>query len=451
MKKLLVANRGEIALRIFKAARELGIKTVAVYSDADHGAPHMRAADEAIHIGKSPPPLSYLNIAGIMKAVAESGADAVHPGYGFLSENAAFAGAVEDSGTIWVGPSPGVIRDIESKSFCRNLGNRLGVPVTPGSIGNVTSLIEIEKLFAEHGPPLLLKLDKGGGGKGIQPILHAEEIARIFESSMGIGKAAFGSSDVYVEKRIENPKHIEIQCLGDHYGNYVALGERECSVQRRFQKVVEEAPSPAVTQEDRERLCAWSVRILKEMGYRNAGTVEFIRSAEGRYYFMEVNARIQVEHPVTEMVTGIDLVQQQLRIAMGEPLQLRQEDIVINGHAIEARIYAEDPSTFLPSPGRIGAITFPALSKETRLDHALESGLAVSPFYDPMLAKLIAWGPDRRQAIARLDQALRQFTIEGIKTTISLATAVMDSEAFQQGIFHTEMLAGLLQTNPLPR
>lgn len=449
MKKLLVANRGEIALRIFKAARELGIKTVAVYSDADRGAPHMRAANEAVYIGKSPPPMSYLNISAILRAVAATGADAVHPGYGFLSENAAFARAVEETGTTWIGPSPGVIRDIESKSFCRNLGNRLGVPVTPGSIGNVTSTLEIERLFAEHGPPLLVKLDKGGGGKGILPIHQAEEIARIFESSMGIGKAAFGSSDVYVEKRIENPKHIEIQCLGDHYGNFVALGERECSVQRRFQKVVEEAPSPAVTPEERQRLCAWSVRILKEMGYRNAGTVEFIRSPDGHCYFMEVNARIQVEHPVTEMVTGIDLVQQQLRIAMGEPLQLRQDDIAIDGHAIEARIYAEDPVTSRPSPGTIGAITFPTLSKDTRLDHAMESGLAVSPFYDPMLAKLIVRGEDRRQAIDRLDQALRQFTIAGIQTTIPLGAAVMASEAFRQGIFHTEMLAELLATRPL--
>lgn len=451
MKKLLVANRGEIALRIFRAARELGIKTVAVYSDADLDAPHTRAADEAYHIGKSPPPLSYLNIPVLMAAVSATGADAVHPGYGFLSENAAFARAVEETGTTWVGPSSAVIRDIESKSFCRKLGQRLGVPVTPGSIGRIESVEEIERLFAEHGPPLLIKLDKGGGGKGIQPIHDASEIERIFASSTGIGKAAFGSADVYVEKRIDRPKHIEIQCLGDHYGNFVALGERECSVQRRFQKVVEEAPSPAVTPEERERLSAWSVRLLKEMGYRNAGTVEFIRSPQGDYYFMEVNARIQVEHPVTEMITGIDLVGQQLRIAMGEPLQLRQEDIAISGHAIEARIYAEDPSTFLPSPGTIARIGFPALSKETRLDHALEAGLAVSPFYDPMLAKLIVWAKDRGQAIARLDRALRQFEIVGVKTTIPLGTAVLASEAFRQGLFHTDQLAGLLENPPPAR
>ena len=446
MKKLLVANRGEIALRIFRAAQELGIKTVAVYSDADKDSPHMRAADEAIYIGKSPPPMSYLNIPEILKAVAATGADAVHPGYGFLSENGSFARAVEDHGTTWVGPTSRVIRSIESKTFCRRLSEQIGVPITPGSIGNVTNYSDVEKLFALHGPPLLLKLDKGGGGKGIQPIHHEGEIIKIFESCMSIGKAAFGSADIYVEKRIENPKHIEIQCLGDHEGNFVALGERECSVQRRFQKVVEEAPSPVVTSEVRERLCAWSVKLLREMGYKNAGTVEFIRSSSGEYYFMEVNARIQVEHPVTEMVTGIDLVQQQLRIAMGEPLRLRQDDINIHGHAIEARIYAEDPSTFLPSPGKIGTIAFPDLSKEVRLDHALESGLMVSPFYDPMLAKLIAWGVDRSQAISRLKQALEQFTIEGIKTTIPLSSAVLDSTAFKEGIFHTELLNKLLET-----
>ena len=445
MKKLLVANRGEIALRIFRAARVLGIRTVAVYSDADQKAPHTRAADEAVHIGKSPPPFSYLNIERLLDAIAASGADAVHPGYGFLSENAAFARAVEDFGATWIGPASPVIGNIESKSYCRRLGHRLGIPVTPGSIGNVGSAEEIHALFAEHGPPLLIKLDKGGGGKGIQPIHHKEEITRIFESSMRIGTAAFGSDELYVEKRIESPKHIEIQCLGDHYGNFVALGERECSVQRRFQKVVEEAPSPAVTPEERQRLCDWSIRLLREMGYRNAGTVEFIRSPEGDYYFMEVNARIQVEHPVTEMVTGIDLVQQQLRIAMGEPLTIRQEDIVIRGHAIETRIYAEDPATFVPSPGTIGEITFPEESATTRLDHALESGIAISPFYDPMLAKLIVWGANRQEAIARMEEALRLFVIEGIKTTIPLGSAVVASEQFRRGDFHTDLLLQILQ------
>jgi acetyl-CoA carboxylase biotin carboxylase subunit len=445
MKKLLVANRGEIALRIFRAARALGIRTVAVYSDADERAPHTRAADEAVHIGKSPPPLSYLSIERLLEAMAATGADAVHPGYGFLSENAAFARAVEDFGATWIGPASPVIRNIESKSYCRRLGHRLGVPVTPGSIGNIGSAEEIRALFAEHGPPLLVKLDKGGGGKGIQPIHHEEEITRIFESSMRIGTAAFGSDELYVEKRIESPKHIEIQCLGDHYGNFVALGERECSVQRRFQKVVEEAPSPVVTSEERERLCAWSIRLLREMGYRNAGTVEFIRSPTGDYYFMEVNARIQVEHPVTEMVTGIDLVQQQLRIAMGEPLAIRQEDIAIQGHAIETRIYAEDPVTFVPSPGTIGKIDFPEESATTRLDHALEKGLAIPPFYDPMLAKLIVWGSDRQEAIARMEEALRRFVIEGIKTTIPLGSTVVESEHFRRGDFHTDLLLQILE------
>ncbi|MGC9324346.1 MAG: acetyl-CoA carboxylase biotin carboxylase subunit [Desulfomonilia bacterium] len=444
MKKLLVANRGEIVLRIFRAARELGIKTVAIYSDADEGAPHVREADEAVNVGKSPPPMSYLNIPNIMEAVNKTGADAVHPGYGFLSENAGFAKAVEDNGTIWVGPSPQVLHNIESKSYCRTLGTKLGVPITPGSIGNVSGPDEIMKLFTELGPPLLIKLDKGGGGKGIQPIHTQEEIEKIFESSQSIGKVAFGSAECYVEKRIINPRHIEVQCLGDNYGNYVALGERECSVQRKYQKVVEEGPSPVVTPKDREKLCSWAVDILKEMGYRNAGTVEFLRSEDGNYYFMEVNARIQVEHPVTEMITGIDLVKQQLSIAVGERLAIKQDDISINGNAIELRIYAEDPATFIPSPGTITAIRFPELSEHIRLDHAIEIGLKVSPYYDPMLAKLIVWGSSRQEAIDRINTSLTEFLIEGVKTTIPLGEVIMNSDAFERGIFHTDTLISIM-------
>jgi acetyl-CoA carboxylase biotin carboxylase subunit len=447
MKKLLVANRGEIVLRVFRAAKELGLKTVAVYSDADENAPHVREADEAYNIGKSPPPMSYLNIGNLIEAVRKTGADAVHPGYGFLSENADFARAVVENGTTWVGPSPDVLHNIESKSYCRQLGQRLGVPITPGTVGSIESADVIVKLFKELGPPLLVKLDKGGGGKGIQPIYSEDQIVAIFESSQSIGKMAFGSPDCYIEKRIVNPRHIEVQCLGDNHGNFVALGERECSVQRKYQKVVEEGPSPVVTPAEREKLQAWAVTILREMGYNNAGTVEFLRADDGSFYFMEVNARIQVEHPVTEMITGVDLVKSQLKIAMGERLEISQNDVAIKGSAIELRIYAEDPLTFMPSPGTITRIDFPDLSEKVRLDHALEVGFKVSPFYDPMLAKLIVCASSRHKAIEQMKRSLADFHIEGVKTTIPLGLLIMESDAFEDGYFHTDSLASVLQAS----
>lgn len=447
MKKLLVANRGEIVLRVFKAAKELGLKTVAVYSDADENAPHVREADEAYNIGKAPPPMSYLNIGNIIEAVKKSGADAVHPGYGFLSENADFARAVVDNGTTWVGPSPEVLHNIESKSYCRLLGQKLGVPITPGTVGSIESADVIMKLFKELGPPLLVKLDKGGGGKGIQPIYTEDQIVAIFESSQSIGKMAFGSPDCYIEKRIINPRHIEVQCLGDNHGNFIALGERECSVQRKYQKVVEEGPSPVVTPAEREKLQTWAVTILRDMGYNNAGTVEFLRASDGNFYFMEVNARIQVEHPVTEMITGVDLVKSQLKIAMGEKLDMSQDDVSIKGSAIEMRIYAEDPLTFMPSPGIISGIDFPELSGNVRLDHALEVGFKVSPFYDPMLAKLIVYATSRHKAIEQMKRSLTQFHVEGVKTTIPLGLLIMESDAFEDGYFHTDTLASVLQAS----
>ncbi|HPI94423.1 MAG TPA: biotin carboxylase N-terminal domain-containing protein [Deltaproteobacteria bacterium] len=447
MKKLLVANRGEIVLRVFKAAKELGLKTVAVYSDADENAPHVREADEAYNIGKAPPPMSYLNIGNLIEAVKKSGADAVHPGYGFLSENAEFARAVVDNGTTWVGPSPEVLHNIESKSYCRQLGQKLGVPITPGTVGSIESADVIMRLFKELGPPLLVKLDKGGGGKGIQPIYTEDQIVAIFESSQSIGKMAFGSPDCYIEKRIINPRHIEVQCLGDNHGNFIALGERECSVQRKYQKVVEEGPSPVVSPSEREKLQTWAVTILREMGYNNAGTVEFLRASDGNFYFMEVNARIQVEHPVTEMITGVDLVKSQLKIAMGEKLDMSQDDVSIKGSAIEMRIYAEDPLTFMPSPGIISSIDFPELSGNVRLDHALEVGFKVSPFYDPMLAKLIVYATSRHKAIEQMKRSLTQFHIEGVKTTIPLGLLIMESDAFEDGYFHTDTLASVLQAS----
>lgn len=447
MKKILIANRGEIVLRVIRAAKELGIKTVAVYSDVDKEAMHAREADEAVSIGSPPPPFSYLSIENIIEAVNKSGADAVHPGYGFLSENAVFAQAVVDNGTTWIGPSPQVLRNIESKSYCRSLGKKAGVPITPGTIGNIKDANEIRELFRKLGPPLLIKLDKGGGGKGIQPIYHEEDIDTILESSQGIGKAAFGSSDCYIEKRIIDPRHIEVQFLGDSYGNYVTLGERECSVQRKYQKVIEEAPSPVVTPQERKKLERWAISIAKEMGYINAGTVEFLRAIDGTFYFMEVNARIQVEHPVTEMITGVDLVKSQLKIASGEKLDMVQADIKLNGHAIEARIYAEDPETFMPSPGIISRVVIPANTDGIRVDHALENGMKVSPFYDPMLAKAIAWGPNRHDAIERMNKLLEKIVIEGVKTTISLDQMILKSHLFENGGFTTDSLADILQSS----
>jgi len=444
MKKILIANRGEIVLRVIRAARELGIKTVAVYSDVDKEAVHVRAADEAFNIGTPPPPFSYLSIENILKAVNESGADAVHPGYGFLSENADFAQAVVDNGTTWIGPSPEVLRNIESKSYCRSLGNKVDVPITPGTVGSVKDADEIRALFRELGGPLLVKLDKGGGGKGIQPIHSEEDIENIFESSQSIGKAAFGSSDCYIEKRIINPRHIEVQFLGDMYGNYVTLGERECSVQRRYQKVIEEAPSPVVTAEERKKLEQWAIKIVREMNYVNAGTVEFLRADDGKFYFMEVNARIQVEHPVTEMITGVDLVKSQLKIASKEKLDIMQDDIRLNGHAIEARIYAEDPETFMPSPGTVERVVLPVNRDGIRIDHALEDGVKVSPFYDPMLAKAITWGANRPDAIAKMKSLLEEVAIEGVKTTIPLEQKILNSDVFVRGEFTTDSMKDIL-------
>jgi len=449
MKKLLIANRGEIVLRIIRAARDLGIRTVAVYSDADKNAPHVREADEAYHIGGSPPPRSYLNIPALIEAVNRSGADAVHPGYGFLAENAAFAKAVVDNGATWVGPPPEVLGKVESKSYCRQVSLGVGVPVVPGTPGIVTSAAEIRKCLEEFGPPLLLKLDKGGGGKGILPIHGEQEVEKAFEASKSMGRVAFGSPDCYVEKRQRQPRHIEIQFIGDNAGNFVALGERECSVQRRYQKVIEESPSPVVTPEERRKLCEWAVRIVRNMGYRNAGTVEFLRSEDGQYYFMEVNARIQVEHPVTEFVTGIDIVKTQLRVAAGETVGIDQEEVKLHGHAIQARVYAEDPASFLPSPGTITKLSLPDGSQKVRIDHALEEGLVVSPFYDPMLAKVIVWGSTRARAIDRLKRKLEAFHVTGVKTTIPLALFILSSEEFERGRFHTDQLVTLLETSAL--
>ena len=445
MRKLLIANRGEIVVRIIRTAREMGIETVAVYSEADANAPHVREADEAWCIGPAPPPKSYLNIDNIMEAVEKSGADALHPGYGFLSESQPFAQAVSEQDVTFVGPSVKTLSDIQSKCYCRKLCNELGVPVVPGTIDIVKDPEEIRRVFLEYGPPLLLKLDKGGGGKGIQIIDREENIEPVLTSSGSMGQMAFGSPDCYVEKGLKRARHIEVQFLRDHYGNVITLGERECSIQRRYQKIIEESPSPVVTPEERRHLHEWTCRLAQGMRYRNAGTIEFLRSEDGAFYFMEVNARIQVEHPVTEMVTGVDIVKCQLEIASGHRLAMKQNEIRFDGHAIEARVYAENPVSFMPSPGTISEIAFPKIKGvKSRFEHALEKGIKVSPFYDPMLAKVVAWGSTRQRSIDRLDRRLSKFMLKGIETNIPLLKIILESDPFSQGRFHTESLEPIM-------
>jgi acetyl-CoA carboxylase biotin carboxylase subunit len=428
--KLLIANRGEIARRIMGACRELSIKTVAVYSDADRGGLHAKEADEAYHIGPSLPPKSYLNIESIMGAIRESGADAVHPGYGFLAENAGFAEAVASQGVTWVGPPASVMEKIESKCYCRQIAAREGVPHIPGTVEPVKDVEEVRRCLNTYGSPLLLKLDRGGGGKGIELIEDNEQAAEVFEKAQRMGQFAFGSPDCYVEQLLERPRHIEMQFLADHYGNCIALGERECSIQRRHQKIIEEAPAPGIEDAEREKLSGWTVALVKALGYTNAGTIEFLRSQTGEFFFMEINARLQVEHAVTEMVTGIDIVKNQLAIASGEELSMSQEDIKINGHAVEARVYAENPTTFVPSPGTVAKLNLPVLGEYVRVDHALEEGVQITPYYDPLLAKVIVWGASREEMTDRMKKALAQFHVEGVETTIAANQRILKSKEY---------------------
>lgn len=444
IRKVLIANRGEIVRRIIRTCKQMGIDTVAIYSDADREAPYLREATETYYVGKSAPVKSYLNIDVLVRAIKDTGADAVHPGYGFLSESATFASAVADAGAKWIGPDPLILKNIESKCYCRNIASSIGVPVTPGTIRPISGINEIYETAGKVGLPILLKLDKGGGGKGIQKIdsFESEEIVRTqLESMQRIGNMAFASSDVYVEKAVQNPRHIEVQFMADEHGNVVCLGERECSIQRRYQKIIEESPSEIVTVEDREKLYAYTVKLINEIKYAGAGTVEYLRSQDGNYYFMEINARLQVEHPVTEAVTGLDLVKLQLQVANGELLPVTQEDIKLRGHAIECRIYSEDPKTFNPAPGIIKKLIFPKNENGTvRVDHAIYEGYKVSPFYDPMLCKLIVKGANRSQCIENMLKALKQFDIEGVTTTITTDIAIMRDRSFVKGDFTTAFL-----------
>lgn len=437
IKKLLIANRGEIVPRIIRTAREMGIATVAVYSEADKGAPFASAADEALPIGPANPAQSYLSIEAIIEAARNTGADAIHPGYGFLSERGAFAQAVTDAGLTWVGPPPAVLKAISSKCYTRQLAVEAGAAVTPGTLKPVESPEEVKAFGAEHGYPLFLKLDKGGGGKGIEMVSGPEQAEEVFKRARSIGEMAFGSPDCYIETVVQQPRHIEVQFIADGAGRVVCLGERECSIQRRHQKIIEEALSPIVTPDDREKMFANTVKVVSKMGYVGAGTLEGLRSASGDYYFMEVNARLQVEHPVSEYLTGMDIVRQQLAIASGEALDFSQEDVNLNGHAVEARVYAEDPDTFFPSPGAISKVKIPAQDENLRVDHALADGCTVPPYYDPMLAKVVAWDRDRPAALRRLVGALKEFEVEGVKTTIPLNLKILEHPSFQAGDMDT--------------
>ena len=431
--KVLVANRGEIAVRVFRTLRELGIGSVAVYSEADRGSLHASAADEAYLIGQGAPAKSYLNEERLLEVADRAGAEAVHPGYGFLAENAGFARAVERAGLVWVGPPPEAIEVMGSKTAARERMTAAGVPVVPGTTEPVTSAEEVVRLGGELGWPIAIKAAAGGGGKGLRVVHDPAEAGRALESAQREGEAYFADPTVYVERYLEDPRHVEVQVLADAHGNVIHLGERDCTIQRRHQKLVEETPSPAVDEELRERIGAVAVEAARAVGYRSAGTIEGLLSREGEYFFLEMNTRIQVEHTVTEMATGLDLVREQVLIAAGEPLWLRQEDVRLTGHAIECRINAEDPSNgFLPSPGRITSYREPG-GPGVRVDSGVTAGSEIPALYDPLVAKLIVQGVNREHARRRMLRALDEFEIGGITTLLGFHRALLEHPCFAEG------------------
>ncbi len=437
IQKVLIANRGEIALRIIAACRELGLSTVAVFSEADRTSQHVRLADEAVCIGPPFSKASYLNVTAVLSAAEISGADAVHPGYGFLAENAAFAEMVQECGLTWVGPPPDAIRLMGDKATARRTVAERGVPVLPGSATPLTSREEAVRLAYEVGFPVILKASAGGGGKGMRVANDERELRHAFDTARHEAERAFGVADVYLEKYLTAPRHIEIQVMGDNFGRVVAIGERECSIQRRHQKLIEEAPSVVVDEELRRAMCAAAAAAAQAVGYRSAGTVEFLYD-EGKFYFMEMNTRIQVEHPVTEEVTGLDLVVEQLNVAAGKPLSFRRRPKMV-GHAIEFRINAEDPVTFAPSPGQITELALP-VGPGIRLETHIYTGYRVPPHYDSLLAKLIVRGRDRAEAITRARRALSMFQVGGIKTSIPLHQRIIQDPDFQEGRLSTRFM-----------
>jgi len=444
-KKILIANRGEIAVRVIRACHETGIAAVAVYSDVDRAALHVRKADEAYPIGAAAAAESYLNIQKILDVAARSGADAIHPGYGFLSENAKFARACADAGVKFIGPTGAAMDAMGSKTQARQAMERAGVPIAPGTSRGLESVEQAEEAAARIGYPVMLKAAAGGGGKGMRLVHVPEDLKSALEGARSEAERSFGDGEVYIEKAIVNPRHIEMQILADEHGNTVYLGERECSIQRRHQKVVEEAPSPIVDADMRRRMGEVAVRVAQAASYTNAGTVEFLVDAEKNFYFLEMNTRLQVEHPVTELVTGLDLVHLQIRIAAGEKLPFTQSEVQIRGHAIECRIYAEDPdNNYFPSPGKITLLLAPS-GPGIRRDSGMYEGWTVPMDYDPLLAKLIGYGSDREQAIGRLTRALNEYFVGGIKTNISLFRRILGDADFRAAKLDTGFLDRMLK------
>jgi acetyl-CoA carboxylase biotin carboxylase subunit len=436
--KLLIANRGEIALRIHRACHEMGIRTVAVHSTADADAMHVRLADETVCIGPPPATESYLNIPNIISAAEIVHADAIHPGYGFLSENAQFAEIVESHNIIWVGPKPEHIRTMGDKIEAKRTAAKLGLPLVPGSDGPLVSIDQAKRLAEEIGYPVLIKAASGGGGRGMKVVPEEDQLESLMSQAAAEAGAAFGDDTVYMEKYLGNPRHIEFQIFGDGRGGAIHLGERDCSLQRRHQKVLEEAPSPVLTAEERARMGEVVRKAMSEMAYRGAGTIEFLYE-NGEFYFIEMNTRLQVEHPVTEMISGMDLVREQIRVACGEGLSCSQDEVHLHGHAIECRINAEDPETFAPSPGLVKNYVAPG-GMHVRVDSGLYTGYRVPPYYDSMIGKLIVYGSNRQSCIRRLRRALEEFVVEGMKTTIPLHQKLVRDEDFLAGNYTIKWL-----------
>lgn len=439
-KKVLIANRGEIALRIIRACKEMDIATVAVYSEADKESLHVKHADEAYCIGPAPSNRSYLNIPNIISAALVAGVDAIHPGYGFLAENAHFAEICETHQIKFIGPNPSTIEMMGDKAVARDTVCKVDVPIVPGVEGIISSDEQALAAAEQIGYPVMIKASAGGGGKGMRIGQNAKELVKELKAAQREAEAAFGNGDVYIEKYIEEPRHIEFQILADNYGNVIHLGERDCSIQRRHQKVIEESPSVALTPELREKMGAAAVKAAKAANYSSAGTIEFLLDKHGNFYFIEMNTRIQVEHPVTEFVTGLDLIKEQIKIAAGEKLLYKQEDIQVRGWSMECRVNAEDPArNFMPCPGKVTIYEAPG-GPGVRIDSAVYPGYTITPFYDSMVAKVIVWGKDREEAIKRMSRALDEFTIEGVKTTIPFQKKVLDNAFFQKGQFYTNFI-----------
>jgi len=438
--KILVANRGEIALRVLRACKELNLPTVAVYSTADRHSPHIKMADESVCIGPPDAKGSYLNIQNIIAAAEITGADLIHPGYGFLAESPDFVEVLRECNIGFVGPDSSVIARMGNKSEARKVMKASGVPVVPGSDGIITSVNHGLKVAAECGYPVMIKAVAGGGGKGMRVVKSESEFTSLFQIAWAEATSAFGNGDIYIEKYVEEPRHIEVQILADHHGNVIHLGERNCSIQRRHQKLIEEAPSPCLPAEVRDRICEAAVQAGRSLGYRSAGTVEFLVDKNNDFYFMEMNTRLQVEHPVTEMITGLDIVKEQMKIAQGAKLSLSQEEVVMNGHSIEFRINAEDPDhDFIPCPGEIEQLVYPG-GPGIRIDSMISAGDEILPFYDSMIAKLIIHDQSREEAIARSMRALEEFQLIGVKSTIPLHLKIVETDIFQKGYFTTQFL-----------